>query len=241
MSADSTRPSSPSRAPRAGIRRAAARPRAATGRRERPAHRPHGLVLLYTPGPAGLAADQRHQDAGRTCLDSFGLWFGGDFALWDNIARQLTYDDGIFLRWFANTLLYVVLGAGGATFLATSAATRWRSSSSPASGRVRRRPRRGRRARHRPRRPTFLMFSKLGLTNTPWAVIIPSLISPFGLYLMWIFAADAVPTELLEAARIDGAGELRTFFTSACRCWRPASSPCCCSRWSRPGTTTSCR
>ncbi len=63
--------------------------------------------------------------------------------------------------------------------------------------------------------PTFLMFSNMGLTNTPWAVIIPSLISPFGLYLMWVFAAEAVPTELLEAARIDGSGELRTFFTIA--------------------------
>ena len=60
--------------------------------------------------------------------------------------------------------------------------------------------------------PTFLMFSQLGLTNTPWAVIIPSLISPFGLYLMWTFAAEAIPGELLEAARIDGAGEFRTFF-----------------------------
>jgi multiple sugar transport system permease protein len=60
--------------------------------------------------------------------------------------------------------------------------------------------------------PTFLMFSQLGLTNTPWAVIIPSLISPFGLYLMWTFSAEAIPGELLEAARIDGAGEFRTFF-----------------------------
>ena len=60
--------------------------------------------------------------------------------------------------------------------------------------------------------PTFLMFSKLGLTNTPWAVIIPSLIVPFGLYLMWTFAAGAIPTELLEAARVDGASEFRTFF-----------------------------
>ena len=59
--------------------------------------------------------------------------------------------------------------------------------------------------------PTFLMFSKMGLTDTPWAVIIPSLISPFGLYLMWTFATDAIPTELMEAAKMDGASELRTF------------------------------
>ncbi len=65
--------------------------------------------------------------------------------------------------------------------------------------------------------PTFLLFSKLGLTNTPFAIIIPSLISPFGLYLIWVYATDAVPDELLEAARIDGAGELRIFFTVTLR------------------------
>ena len=63
--------------------------------------------------------------------------------------------------------------------------------------------------------PTFLMFSKLGITNTPWSVIIPSLISPFGLYLMWVFATQAIPTELLEAARVDGANEFRTFYQIA--------------------------
>ena len=63
--------------------------------------------------------------------------------------------------------------------------------------------------------PTFLMFANMGLTNTPWSVIIPSLISPFGLYLMWTFAADAVPDEIMEAARIDGASEARTFFQVA--------------------------
>jgi multiple sugar transport system permease protein len=61
--------------------------------------------------------------------------------------------------------------------------------------------------------PTFLMFSKLGLTDTPWAIIIPSLISPFGMYLMWTFSAEAVPQEILESARVDGAGEFRTFFS----------------------------
>ena len=69
--------------------------------------------------------------------------------------------------------------------------------------------------------PTFLMFSNMGLTNTVWAIIIPSLISPFGLYLMWVYATDAVPQELLEAARIDGAGEIRIFFTIALRLLAP--------------------
>ncbi len=147
------------------------------------------------------------------------------------------------MRWFGNTLLYVVLGAGGATLLATLAGYGLAKFDFP-----------GRRAVFAivlgavavPGTalavPTFLMFSQMGLTNTPWAIIIPSLISPFGLYLIWVYAVDAVPTELLEAARIDGAGEFRTFFTISAQAARARhSSRCCCSPSSRPGTTTSCR
>lgn len=147
-----------------------------------------------------------------------GLSFGGPFALFDNIGETFTYDDGIFFRWLGNTLLYVVVGAGGATILATAAGYGLAKYRFP-----------GRRAVFAVvlgavavpgtalAVPTFLMFSKLGLTNTPLAIIIPSLISPFGLYLIWVYAADAVPDELLEAARIDGAGELRIFFTVTLR------------------------
>jgi multiple sugar transport system permease protein len=147
-----------------------------------------------------------------------GLSFGGPFALFDNIGQTFTYNDGIFFRWLGNTLLYVVVGAGGATILATAAGYGLAKYRFP-----------GRRAVFAivlgavavPTTalavPTFLMFSKLGLTNTPLSVIIPSLISPFGLYLIWVYAADAIPDELMEAARIDGAGELRIFFTVTLR------------------------
>lgn len=49
---------------------------------------------------------------------AFGLGFGKTFALWDNTVTVFTYDDGIFARWLVNTLIYVVVGAGGATLLA---------------------------------------------------------------------------------------------------------------------------
>jgi multiple sugar transport system permease protein len=115
-----------------------------------------------------------------------------------------------------NTVLYVVVGAGGATLLAVLGGYALAKFTFP-----------GKRAVFAVvigavavpgtalAVPTFLMFSKMGLTDTPWSVIIPSLISPFGLYLMWVFASEAIPDELLEAARIDGAGELRTFFQVA--------------------------
>jgi multiple sugar transport system permease protein len=59
--------------------------------------------------------------------------------------------------------------------------------------------------------PLYLLMSKVNLTNTYWAVLLPSIVSPFGVYLSRIYAASSVPDELLEAARIDGASEFRTF------------------------------
>lgn len=180
-----------------------------------------GVYLIYTLLPLFwllINATKTQADL----FTTFGLWFSDDFALWDNIVQTLTYNNGIFLRWLGNTLLYVVVGAGGATILATMAGygmAKYRF--------------RGRRAVFAivlgaiavPGTalavPTFLMFSQLGLTNTPWAIIIPSLISPFGLYLIWVYATDAVPTEILEAARMDGAGEFRTFFTISIRLLTP--------------------
>ncbi|ARC57939.1 L-arabinose transport system permease protein AraQ [Frondihabitans sp. 762G35] len=155
-------------------------------------------------------------------LSSFGLWFAGGFDLFANVHDVFTYDGGIFLQWFGNTLLYVVVGAGGATFLATIAGyglAKFRfvgrrlvfavvlgSIAIPGTALA---------------VPTFLLFSKIGLTNTPWAIILPSLVSPFGLYLVWTYAVDAIPTELLEAARMDGASEVRIFFTIAVKLLTP--------------------
>ncbi|QER87429.1 carbohydrate ABC transporter permease [Streptomyces tendae] len=173
------------------------------------------LVVLYTVVPLiWLVVNATKTQSG--LANSSGLWFADDFALWDNIRDTFTYHDGVFTRWLLNTLLYVVLGAGGATLLAVLGgyalakfdfpgkrgvfATVIGAVAVPGTALA---------------VPTFLMFSKMGLTDTPWAVILPSLVSPFGLYLMWVFATEAIPTELLEAARMDGAGEARTFFQVA--------------------------
>ncbi|MEV8021909.1 carbohydrate ABC transporter permease [Streptomyces sp. NPDC086554] len=210
-------------APRPTARPRTAAPRLRTPRRHTPG-RPKrsvlltvltAVVLLYSLLPlVWLLISATKTQAG--LAGSFGLWFDGDFALWDNITETLTYQDGVFVRWLLNTLLYVVVGAGGATFLAVLGGYALAKFDFP-----------GKRgvfavvigAVAVPTTalavPTFLMFSEMGLTDTPWAVIVPSLISPFGLYLMWVFATEAIPTELMEAARIDGASELRTFFKVA--------------------------
>ncbi|MEU4562844.1 carbohydrate ABC transporter permease [Actinoplanes sp. NPDC023936] len=147
---------------------------------------------------------------------SFGLWFTGDFAFFDNIAAVFAYNDGIFGRWLLNTLFYVVAGAGGATLLAALAGyglakfdfAGRRAVFAVVLGGVAVPP-------TALAVPIFLMFAEMGLTDTPWAVIIPTLASPFGLYLMWTYSRDAVPDEILESARMDGAGEFKTFFSLA--------------------------
>lgn len=153
---------------------------------------------------------------------TFGLGPGHSFAFFSNVEQVFTYQHGVFLHWLANTLMYTAVGGGGSTLVATMAGYALAKYSF-----------RGRRAVFgivlgalaipgtALTVPAFLLFSAVHLTNTPWAVILPSLISPFGLYLMWAYSIDSVPTDLIEAARVDGSGEFRTFFTISLRLMMP--------------------
>lgn len=60
--------------------------------------------------------------------------------------------------------------------------------------------------------PLLREMSFLGIHDTLWAVILPTVGWPFGVFLMKQFS-ETIPTEMLEAARVDGAGELRTFWS----------------------------
>ncbi|WP_075736748.1 carbohydrate ABC transporter permease [Streptomyces acidiscabies] len=155
-------------------------------------------------------------------IDSFGLWFSDAPQLLTNIKDTFTQDDGVFVTWLLNTVLYAGVSAIGAAVLAAAggygfAKFRFRGDRAafnlvlgavmvPTTALA---------------IPTYLLFAKAGLVNTPWAIILPSLVNPFGLYLMRIYAADAIPDSLLEAARIDGAGEVRIFFRIALRLLGP--------------------
>lgn len=151
------------------------------------------------------------------------LWFGSNVDYLGNLVALFTYGGGIYGRWLLNSALYAVVGGVGATALCVLAGYGFakyrfagrRASFSillgavmvPATALV---------------IPTFMLFAVAGLTNTIWAVIIPSLLNPFGVYLMAVYARDAVPDELLDAARVDGAGEFRAFFRVALPLLRPA-------------------
>lgn len=150
------------------------------------------------------------------------LWFA-DFRLFENIGNLFAYRDGVYLKWILNSLLYAGLGAVVATILAAMcgyALAKYRFPGRetifnivlggvlvPATALA---------------LPLFLLFSRVQLTDTFWAVFLPSVVSPFGVYLSRVFAEASVPDELLEASRLDGAGEIRTFFTVSIRLMFPA-------------------
>lgn len=149
------------------------------------------------------------------------LWFG-EVQLLTNCSDLLAREDGLYLRWLANTVLYAVAGALLATLLSALAGFAF------AKYRFR-----GREAAFAAvlagvlvppaalALPLFLLFSWAGLTNTYWSVLIPSLVSPLGVYLARL-SAEAIPEELLESARLDGASEYRMVRSVVLRLMRPA-------------------
>ncbi|MEV6300218.1 carbohydrate ABC transporter permease [Actinoplanes sp. NPDC051861] len=132
--------------------------------------------------------------------------------LLDNIVELAGYREGLYWRWMANTALYAGVGAAASTFISAMAGYalakfEFRGKSLVFNvilagvlvpGVIL-------------AIPQYLLLAKVGMTNTYWAVLLPSFISPYGIYLARIFAAASVPTEILEASRIDGAGDWRTF------------------------------
>lgn len=60
--------------------------------------------------------------------------------------------------------------------------------------------------------PAFLLINRMGLFNTYWALILPTLATPFGIFMMRQFISS-LPSELIEVSKIDGASELRIFWS----------------------------
>lgn len=150
------------------------------------------------------------------------LWFS-DFTLFENIGRVLAYRDGVFIKWLVNSLAYAGGGALIATVLAAACGYALAKYSFPGRDLIFNVVLGGVLVPATALAlPLFLIFSQINATNTFWSVFLPSLVSPFGVYLTRIYAAASVPDELLEAARLDGSGELRTFATVSLKLMFPA-------------------
>jgi multiple sugar transport system permease protein len=151
-------------------------------------------------------------------FETFGFWFARPFNFFHTFSLLFQNVDGYgtYIQWLGNTALYAVLGGVGATALSAFAGyglARFNFRGSrvafyviiagllvPITALT---------------IPLYLTYAKAHLINSIWGMVLPSMISPIGVYLMRTYADISVPRDLIDAARIDGAGELRIFFRVA--------------------------
>jgi len=151
-----------------------------------------------------------------------GFWFG-HFELAENYTKLMGWTQGLFWRWGLNPLFYSTTAGVIGTLISVAAGYAMAKFVFP-----------GRNVSMALIMagllmpvalltiPLYVVFHNLGLTDTVWAILIPSCVSPFGVFLGRVYADSSVPTELIEAARIDGASEARVFFTIVLRLLAPA-------------------
>ncbi|MFD5118375.1 carbohydrate ABC transporter permease [Streptomyces sp. NPDC058385] len=178
------------------------------------------ISVLYTMLPAlwlVLAAGKS-----RDALFSSNILSLKDFSFVQNVKDLFAMDGGLYSRWYGNSLLYAVLGAALGAMISVACGYAFDKYH----------------FRHKEKLfglvlaavmvpqtvlalPLYLIASATGVVNTFWSVFIPVLFNPFGVYLGRIFAQGYVPDEVLEAARVDGAGELTTYVRVALRMLGP--------------------
>ena len=138
------------------------------------------------------------------------------FRLIENLKAVFSYQDGIFLRWIINSVIYSVIGSILTVLVSTMcgyglAIYRFRGRSVvlaavtlsflvPGAALT---------------QPLYLLLVKMGLSNNILAILLPALVYPFGVMLSWLNVQTAIPVEIVEAARVDGAGEMGIFFKIA--------------------------
>ncbi|MCQ4206072.1 carbohydrate ABC transporter permease [Streptomyces longispororuber] len=178
------------------------------------------LSVLYTLLPVlwlVLAASKS-----RDALFSSSILSFSDFSPVQNLKDLFAMDDGLYGRWYGNSLLYAVLGAALGSLISVACGYAFDKYH----------------FRHKEKLfglvlaavmvpqtvlalPLYLIASETGVVNTFWSVFVPVLFNPFGVYLGRIFSQGYVPDEVLEAARVDGAGELTTYIRVSLRMLGP--------------------
>lgn len=179
-----------------------------------------GIAVLYTLLPVLwlVLAASKNRDA----LFSSNFFSLADFSFVQNLRDLFAMDGGLYGRWYTNSLFYAVLGAAISALVSVACGYAFDKY----------------RFRHKEKAfglvlaavmvpqtvlalPLYLMASATGVVDTFWAVFIPVLFNPFGVYLGRIFSQGYVPDEVLEAARVDGAGELTTYVRVSLRMLGP--------------------
>jgi multiple sugar transport system permease protein len=172
---------------------------------------PLAVFLIYTFIPLVYLLISSTKN-NRDLFGTFGFWFGREFNLIDNLRELFARENGVYLRWLSNSFIYATVSSLGAAVLSTAAGYAFAKFEFP-----------GRKAAFAlilgavmiPQTalviPIFLLLALLGLSNNPLGVILPSMIFPIGVYLMRVYIDEGVNNELIDAARVDGAGEFRIF------------------------------
>lgn len=155
---------------------------------------------------------------------TFGFWFSHPFVLFSNLRQVFSNkEDGSFLQWLGNTAIYAGAGGLGATVLSAMAGYGFARFSFRgknllflfamaallipiAAFAV----------------PLYLVYAKIHMDSTMPGIFIPFMVSPVSVYLMRVYVGGSVPRELMDAARIDGAGEAKIFLRVAVPLMVPA-------------------
>ncbi|GAB2464986.1 carbohydrate ABC transporter permease [Streptomyces incanus] len=148
--------------------------------------------------------------SGSELFSTFTFWPGT--GLTENLSDLNAYRDGVYWQWMGNSALYAGLGALLSTCVSAVsgyalAVYRFRGRETlfnvllagvlmpPVILAV----------------PQYLLLARAGLTDSYLSVLLPQILSPYGVYLARIYAAASVPSDVVEAGRMDGAGEWRIF------------------------------
>lgn len=152
--------------------------------------------------------------SGSELFSTFTFLPGSGFT--DNVADLTEYRDGVYWRWMANSAFYAGVGALLSTAVSAVsgyalAVYRFRGKETvfnillagvlmpPVILAV----------------PQYLLLAQADMTDSYLSVLLPLILSPYGVYLARIYAAAAVPADVIEAGRMDGGGEWRIFRTIA--------------------------